>query len=79
MEQKLQLKSSRSVVGSRIDRSEEEVAGEVVIGATKVAGDAAKVMSKEKAGDPGARVRGGAEIIHVFGLMPESMQRVERK
>ncbi len=68
------------MAGSRIVRGEEEAAGEVVIGATEVVGDAAKlVMIKEMAGDLGVRVHGGAEIIHVFGLIPELMQEVEQK
>ncbi len=67
------------MASSRIVSGEEEAAGEVVIGATEVAGDAAKVMNKEKAGDLGVRVRGGAEIIHVFGRKAELMPEVEWK
>ncbi len=67
------------MAGSRIINGEEEAAGEVVIGAIEVAGDAVKVMNKEKAGDLGVRVRGGAETIHVFGQTPELMPEAERK
>ncbi len=59
------------MAGSRIVNGEEEAAGEVVIGAIEVAGDAVKVTTKEKAGDPGVRVHGGAETIHAFGRIPE--------
>ncbi len=80
MEQRLQRKSSRSVAGSRIAKSREGAAGEVVIGATEVVGDVAKVeMSSKVAGDLEVKVRGMAEAIHVFradliSLIPESMQ-----
>ncbi len=68
------------MAGSRIINGEEEAAGEVVIGATEVVGDAAKVvMIKETAGDLGVRVHGGAEIIHVFSLIMEPMRGAERK
>ncbi len=67
------------MAGSRIVSGEEEAAGEVVIRAAEVAGDAAKAVIKERAGDLGVRVRGRAEITHVSNLIMGSMQGVEWK
>ncbi len=67
------------MAGNRIVHGEEEAAGEVVIRATEVEGDAAKVvMIKEMAGDLGG-VHGREEITHGFGLIMESMQGAESK
>ncbi len=75
------------MAGNRIVHGEEEAAGEVAIGATEVVGDAAKVVViKERAGDLGVRVHGGAEIIQeavfevdLISLIMESMQGAGRK